>query len=62
MDKQLQTKKKKRIDMSIYELVKQDLNMPEGMLYRGKYCGKSQLRKKANEFGSTIKKEYESAA
>ena len=39
--------------MSIYEIVKQDIKMPEGMLYRGKYCGKSKLREKANEFGPT---------
>lgn len=25
--------------------------MPEGLLYRGKYCGKSKLRSKIDEFG-----------
>ena len=26
---------------SIYELVKQDIKMPEGLLFRGKYVGKT---------------------
>jgi hypothetical protein len=29
---------------SIYQLISQDIKMPEGLLYRGKYCGKSRLR------------------
>ena len=30
---------------SIYELVKQDIKMPEGLLFRGKYVGKSRNSK-----------------
>ena len=51
MKTKIKTLKGFKPDLSIYELVKQDINVPEGMLYRGKYCGKSQLRKKTNEFG-----------
>ena len=29
--------------------------MPEGLLYRGKYCGKSKLRDKIDEFGEDNK-------
>lgn len=36
---------------SIYELITQNIKMPEGLLYRGKYCGKSKLRTKIDEFG-----------
>lgn len=41
---------------SIYQIVAQKIDMPEGLLYRGKYCGKSQLRKKVEEFGEEPKK------
>ena len=34
---------------SIYELVKQDIKMPEGLLYRGKYAGKSKMPKDEEE-------------
>ena len=30
---------------SIYDLVKQDIKMPEGLLYRGKYVGQSKNKK-----------------
>ena len=36
---------------SIYEIITQEIQMPEGLLYRGKYCGKSKLRLKVDEFG-----------
>lgn len=36
---------------SIYDLVSQEINVPEGLLYRGKYCGKSKLRQKEEEYG-----------
>ena len=29
---------------SIYDLVQQKIDVPAGLLYRGKYCGKSKLR------------------
>ena len=29
---------------SIYDLVHQNLQVPDGLLYRGKYCGKSKMR------------------
>ena len=35
-------------DMSIYKLVKQEVDAPD---YRGKYCGKSQLKKKTVDQG-----------
>jgi len=31
---------------SIYELVTQKIDLPEGLQYRGKYCGKNKLRLK----------------
>mmetsp|Transcript_41866 Transcript_41866/g.64068 ORF Transcript_41866/g.64068 Transcript_41866/m.64068 type:complete len:90 (+) Transcript_41866:75-344(+) len=34
--------------LNIYELVTQDIKIPEGLLNRGKYCGKSRLRQKRN--------------
>ena len=36
---------------SIYELVAQKIDLPQGLLYRGKYCGKSKLRDKMFEYG-----------
>lgn len=39
---------------NIYELVTQEIDVPQGLLYRGKYCGKSKLRTKTNEFGMPI--------
>ena len=36
---------------SIYDLVGQKIDVPQGLLYRGKYCGKSKLRQRMNEFG-----------
>jgi len=36
---------------SIYDLVQQKIDVPSGLLYRGKYCGKSRLRQKMHEFG-----------
>jgi hypothetical protein len=38
---------------SIYDLVQQKIDVPAGLLYRGKYCGKSRLRQKMHEFGDT---------
>lgn len=47
--------KRKKIDLSstgtpgksIYELCQPKYKVPEGLLYRGKYCGKSKLRERA---------------
>ena len=36
---------------SIYDLVTQNLQVPDGLLYRGKYCGKSKMRQRMHEFG-----------
>jgi hypothetical protein len=36
---------------SIYELVSQKIDLPHGLLYRGKYCGKSKLRDRMHEYG-----------
>lgn len=36
---------------SIYELVQQKIDLPQGLLYRGKYCGKSKLRSRMHEYG-----------
>ena len=36
---------------SIYELVQQKIDLPQGLLYRGKYCGKSKLRDRMHEYG-----------
>jgi|DEB0MinimDraft_12_1074336.scaffolds.fasta_scaffold95799_1 hypothetical protein len=37
---------------SIYELVKQDIKMPEGLLFRGKYVGKSRNSKQGTALSS----------
>jgi len=37
-------RKKSFEDFNIYDLVKQNIKMPDGLLYRGKYCGRSKLR------------------
>lgn len=29
---------------SIYQIISQNIKMPEGLMNRGKYCGKSRLR------------------
>ena len=36
---------------SIYDLVQQKIDVPAGLLYRVKYCGKSKLRQKMHEYG-----------
>lgn len=39
---------------SIYELVNSNIKVPDGLMYRGKYCGKSKLRQRLmNQTAST---------
>ena len=40
-----------RIGRNLYEAVNQTVKVPDGLLYRGKYCGKSQYQSWANQFG-----------
>ena len=44
---------------SIYDLVSQKIDLPQGLLYRGKYCGKSKLRDRMFEYGEKPREQQE---
>ena len=44
---------------SIYDLVSQKIDLPKGLLYRGKYCGKSKLRDRMFEYGEKPREKSE---